>query len=401
MNPYIKGVITLMVSILVIAIPSFGNAKTLNYIEKNGLLVIEAEDFSHQAKDKIRRWYLFDAQTPPHNMMDADEMHVQGASGKAYIELLPDNRVNHDHPLIEGENFTNTPGEMAILSYPVYFNNPGTYTIWARAFSTGKEDNGVHFGLDGQWPESSSRLQFCEGKYEWTWSSAQRRPSNHCGEQHTLEIMVDKPGIHTLHLSMREDGVELDKIILSKDKTFVPSGYGPQRTLSVQDKAPSKTEYLYVQNFNYIMQPNTDFTFSDPAYFDEDRSAFAIRADIKAAREKLVPASLLWKPQRDGIYNLTLVTLGEIDGESSYRILHNGKLIGEFTNPETSIDYDENFFTMNDVNAKEGDIFVVESTAVTNGKIPEGDATAFSRGRWQALIFNNVKNGHAVKANKP
>ena len=56
------------------------------------------------------------------------------------------------------------PGRIAILTYPVQFDEIGRYYIWARAFSTGTEDNGAHFGLDGVWQESSQRLQFCEGK---------------------------------------------------------------------------------------------------------------------------------------------------------------------------------------------------------------------------------------------
>ena len=49
-------------------------------------------------------------------------------------------------------------GKMALVSYPVYFNNPGRYYVWVRAYSTGTEDNGLHVGLDGTWPELGQRL---------------------------------------------------------------------------------------------------------------------------------------------------------------------------------------------------------------------------------------------------
>ena len=54
-------------------------------------------------------------------MKTATPHHVDGASGGAYLEILPDTRATHEDMLIEGENFTNTPGQMAILSYPICF----------------------------------------------------------------------------------------------------------------------------------------------------------------------------------------------------------------------------------------------------------------------------------------
>ena len=96
-----------------------------------------------------------------------------------------------------------------------------------RAYSTGGEDNGLHLGIDGTWPEESARAQFCSGKNQWTWSSAQRRSSNHCGSPRTVFLTVDTPGEHEVHFSMREDGFELDKVLLVLDESFEPSGAGP------------------------------------------------------------------------------------------------------------------------------------------------------------------------------
>ncbi len=199
---------------------SFTNATIMDI---DGLVVIEAEDFVSQERDDVRRWYRFNSNASQHDFADSDPHHVEGASGGAYLEVLPDTRAAHDDRLIEGENFINTPGHMAVLSYPVFFSEAGRYYIWARSYSTNSEDNGVHFGLDGRWPESSSRVQWCEGKHRWTWSSARRVPENHCGEPLTAWLDVEVAGHHTLQVSMREDGFELDKIILAKDKSFAPS----------------------------------------------------------------------------------------------------------------------------------------------------------------------------------
>ena len=39
------------------------------------------------------------------------------ASGGAYLHALPDTRRTHDDKLIKGENFTDEPGRMAVLTY--------------------------------------------------------------------------------------------------------------------------------------------------------------------------------------------------------------------------------------------------------------------------------------------
>ena len=89
-----------------------------------------------------------------------------------------------------------------------------------------------------------------------------------------------------------------------------------------------------------------------------------------------------------GTYTLRLVTLAEIDGESTYIVSINNKEIGRFTNPETTTDYQEIYFNMQDVELTKGDIIRVSSKAVTNGKIPENGGTAFARGRWRALVLS-------------
>jgi len=105
--------------------------------------------------------------------------------------------------------------------YPVYFNTPGRYYVWVRAYSTGSEDNGLHVGIDGTWPESGQRLQWCEGKLSWWWESKQRTDEEHCGEPYKIYIEVEQPGLHTIMFSMREDGFEFDKWLMTKDRDFV------------------------------------------------------------------------------------------------------------------------------------------------------------------------------------
>ncbi|WP_158969536.1 hypothetical protein [Paraglaciecola sp. L3A3] len=365
------------------------------FVEQNGFVVIEAEHFASQTLADTRRWLVFNEKGQASEaglFADPDVPHFIGASGNSYIEILPDNRTNHDEKLIPGENFSNTAGVMAVLSYPVYFTQPGRYYIWGRAFSTGPEDNGFHFGLDGIWQESSQRLQFCQGKHMWTWSSQQRVDSNHCGTPKTLWIDVAEAGQHNLMMSMREDGSELDKIILTLDESFTPNGLGPAETIYNPAKLAEKKTYLDIDNYAYIFHSNSGFEYENGPlnsfYFDKARDVLAVNAANAAMRNKFISASHKIKHNWDGNkFNLKLVTLTELDGESEYKVLLNGKVLAEVKNPETNVDYKEATFDIGLVELSKGDEIVIQSNAVTNGKIPEGDITAFSRGRWRGLVL--------------
>ncbi len=181
--------------------------------EKNGYVEVEAEAFESQELDAIRKWYPISADSPAAQLTDTGK--YQHASGGSYIQVLPDTRKTHDDKLIHGENFSNEPGKIAVLHYQVKFNNAGKYYVWARAFSTGSEDNGLHTGINGEWVESGQRMQWCEGKNQWTWASKQRTTEEHCGVEKLIYLQVDQPGIHTISFSMREDGFAFDKWVMS------------------------------------------------------------------------------------------------------------------------------------------------------------------------------------------
>ena len=259
--------------------PFFLNAGVRNYVETDGMVAVEAEDFVAQSRDNIRRSYVTTPDTIAPDFPDPDDNHAHSASGETYIEILPDNRTNHDEVLIRyvddenDANFSPVPGKMGVLSYPVYFNTAALYVFWARAFSTGPEDNGLHVGINGTWPESSSRMQLCPGKHQWTWSSAQRRDHNHCGDPRTVLLSVPNPGMHTIQLSMREDGFELDKFILTEDFNFTPEGDSIPASIREEAMVESDQTFTEVRNFDYQLNATTNFfpvEDSMPYYFDKN-----------------------------------------------------------------------------------------------------------------------------------
>lgn len=184
---------------------------------KNGFLIVEAEAFEEQTRDGIRKWRIIREGRQPEAGDPAKwEIALASASTGAFVTAWPDTRVTHDDPLVPGENFSNQPGRIAVLHYPVEFDEPGRYYVWVRAYSTGTEDNGIHVGLNGEWPESGQRMQWCAGKNQWTWESRQRTRENHCGEPGRIYLDIPTAGRHVIQFSMREDGFAFDQFLLMK-----------------------------------------------------------------------------------------------------------------------------------------------------------------------------------------
>lgn len=379
-------------------IPFIVEASVRNYVEENGIVSVEAEHFVSQSNDEIRRWYITTPETTAPDFPDPDGNHAETASSGAYIEVLPDNRTNHDEKLIPytnpqtEANFSPVPGKMAVLSYPIYFNTAGVYVFWARAFSTGPEDNGLHVGIDGSWPESSSRVQLCPGKYQWTWSSAQRRSHNHCGDPFTVLVSVPNPGIHTITLSMREDGFELDKFILTRDFIFVPEGESIPASIRTETHPPRGNTFIGITDYDYQLNATTNFFPVEgtvPFYIDKENRALAINAAEQENRNAFSAAKLRFKG-KPGKYRVTLVTLTEIHGESEYRVSINGRTLGRYKNPTGKDDYSEIHFDCGSTEIGSNADIKVEFNAVTNGTIPEKNETAFSRGRWRGLVLTEI-----------
>jgi hypothetical protein len=207
--------------------------------ERDGLVAVEAEHFFEQTLTRRRAWYITAPQRTPAVVPDGDPPHTEGASGSAYVESLPDTRRTREDRLISGENFSNEAGRMAVLAYKVHFNRPGRYYVWARSYSTGTEDNGLHVGVDGRWPESGRRLQWT-GRDRWFWDSKQRTEQVHTGVPGQLYLDISRPGEHVITFSMREDGFEFDRWLMTTDREFRrPEGVGPAPARLKAGKLPA------------------------------------------------------------------------------------------------------------------------------------------------------------------
>jgi hypothetical protein len=367
--------------------------------EVNGILAVEAEHFYKQTLSEKRSWHITSPQHVPDVKPDPDPPHLAGASGGAYVEILPDTRVTHADRLIHGENFSNKPGVMAVLHYKVHFNNPGRYYVWVRAYSTGAEDNGLHVGFNDEWPASGQRLQWCDGKNTWRWESKQRTEQEHCGVPFAIYLDIPSAGEHEILFSMREDGFEMDKFVLARSRDFKPEAQGPEPKVKAGRlpapfpavaETPVATPQPAAQARPALKMNAADFPTDGTGYYLDGERWMAIEP---SGKKEARTASAF--PFPSGRYHVTLQTIGENDGRSTYQAFVNGQKIGEFTAPLAREQFEEGpayHVTWNNIEVNGGDVVEVASTV---GSL-NGDE--FSRGRWAALVFDpaNAETRKAV-----
>ncbi len=148
---------------------------------------------------------------------------------------------------------------------------------------------------------------------------------------------------------------------------------------------------LWAETFTY--QAVTDFENINagevPYYRHNGVNALAINAAIEEYRDKFGRATTVFE-NPTGTYDVTITALGETDGDGEFRFLVDGEVLGAGINEPTNVDFQEQLHTFENITISEGALIAVESIAVSNGLIPEGDAYAYARGRWTRLTIESI-----------
>ena len=166
----------------------------LPYLEENGLVVIEAEN-------------VF-TNTDRSNHMWVETATIAGFSGTGAMNGEP-----NDGSLFKKANVATSPE----MTYEVDFSILGTYYVWARVWAPAAEDNSFHVGLNGVATASKMEVTTYNA---WTWTNVNTK-----GKLATIGLT--DAGENVINFWMREDGMAVDKIVLTTDANFVPTGTGP------------------------------------------------------------------------------------------------------------------------------------------------------------------------------
>ena len=179
--------------------------------DATGLVVIEAENY-------------YDATRAADGHVWFPQTARPGYSGTGYLQALPDSGANQGaYPAL----LTVSPR----LDFKVNFTQTGTNYVWLRGgapLADGAGDS-VHAGLDGDNPASARRI---DGTPTFNIATGWNWVGNIQGDTRAF-IVVTNAGEHTFNIWMREDGFNLDRILLTTDAAYTPANPGPPESSSV------------------------------------------------------------------------------------------------------------------------------------------------------------------------
>ncbi|MFA9391953.1 MAG: DUF5060 domain-containing protein [Prolixibacteraceae bacterium] len=348
--------------------------------EQDGLLVIEAEAFP-----LVSDWQI------------GASSDQAGYTGDGYI-------------FWNGTDFFNSATD-GIIEANFYINNPGKYTFhWYNRVGSGTSStdfNDTWFkivGADDFYAELNGKKYyahgsgktpnpegagsdgffkvFSSGTTNWTWASATSD-----NEGYIIKAEFAQAGQYTMQLAARSRFHLIDRVVLYNDDVA--------DALNLTNAASACNEVIGTCTGSYSFSAlggfeNTSVEGYRPAILDQTRGALAI--DAALYKDEYAAANTFFNGN-SGKYDIRINTLTETDGESSYIILVNNEIVGNFQNPETDLDYKPSGTIFPDVVVKKGDLIQVEFNSHSNGKISEGTSTAYSRGRWTSLELICTNNG--------
>ena len=179
--------------------------------ETGGLLVFETETYvsGEQRSDKAM-WAIRTA--------------LAGYSGSGYVgtDDIPKNGAVTD------------PALAAVLRYEADFATTGDYFAWFRVQTVWSWGDSLYLGINGATP-TRVNLSFDASVTQWTWY------------KHPAAFAILSRGVQTIELVNREDGVQVDKIILTTDALYDPNtlngGLGP-------DESPRSSQALLRRGYD-------------------------------------------------------------------------------------------------------------------------------------------------------
>jgi len=137
------------------------------------------------------------------------------------MTILPDSGVNAGNA-----NYPN----LARLDFRVAFTTAGIHYLWLRGGdpTAGGAGDSVHAGINDTVLAPGTQITGAPtfNTLAWNWVGTNNA---------AVKVSVDVPsaGIHTVSTWMREDGFLLDKLILTTDAAFIPTGTGPAESAQV------------------------------------------------------------------------------------------------------------------------------------------------------------------------
>jgi hypothetical protein len=160
----------------------------------DGIISIEAENYKANEAVEGHDWKLTVERT--------------GFSGEGAMVALPDNGADEDDV-----DYEDTP----FVDYQVHFVRTGRHYVWIRGWGINDGAKG-HLDLDHRELDNAKEMEFDEDRWNWAHES---------DEDDYAYFDIETAGLHTISLSMHEDGLIVDKIVLTTNPDYRLKGMGP------------------------------------------------------------------------------------------------------------------------------------------------------------------------------
>ncbi|MHC4738451.1 MAG: DNRLRE domain-containing protein [Planctomycetota bacterium] len=174
----------------------------------DGIVSMEAENYDYYTQQGNHNWVSV---TTP-----------SGYTGSAAMNTTPNTGTNQNTSYA-----TNSPQ----LDFEVNFVKTGTHYVWIRGYGAGDTDDSCHVGLDGSEISTCDRISTFTTSY--TWSKATM-------DGPVATFSVASTGVQTVNVWMREDGFVFDKIVLTTNSSYTPTGSGPAESSRSGQSAPGQ-----------------------------------------------------------------------------------------------------------------------------------------------------------------
>ena len=206
------------------------------WAESNGVVTVEAATYFSKTARNSHDWTL-----QSDGVLEAYNM--SGVRGTNYLTLLPDINTYTSNTRTQSGT-TLLLDYDATVDYQVYIATPGTYRLHLRAAG---HDNGSETlyagivelrdgdgGVNGGNPEASGDIladwyryiASVSGTFAWI-STAEYESDDGSGAAQNPDWTISQPGIYTIRVSWREDGISLDALVLQLNSLPAPTGSGP------------------------------------------------------------------------------------------------------------------------------------------------------------------------------
>lgn len=132
-----------------------------------------------------------------------------------------------------GNGMVTDPSSRAgYAEYSLNISVPGDYVIWGRVLAPNNADNSFYISIDNSqeivWHTKITSDGF------WTWDPVSvRQPSDVADNTNPMMVHLTT-GSHTLRIKQREDGTQIDTILITNDLSYVPDGLGEDSKQTVQ-----------------------------------------------------------------------------------------------------------------------------------------------------------------------